>query len=121
MIAAIGLPELAAGAMALSLNAYVLLGGADFGGGVWDLLARGPRRDAQRALVADAIAPIWEANHVWLILVVVLCFTCFPPALPRRMSFLLLPWKSLPPVRSKRYFDAKASILSIQAASWSEW
>jgi cytochrome d ubiquinol oxidase subunit II len=56
------------------------MGGADFGGGVWDLLARGPRRDAQRALVASAIGPIWEANHVWLIVVIVLLFTGFPDA-----------------------------------------
>ncbi len=72
------LPHLVAGAMVLSLNAYLLLGGADFGGGVWDLFARGRSRDAQRHLIADAIGPIWEANHVWLILVVVLLFTCFP-------------------------------------------
>src|SRR5919197_6750411 len=75
-----GLPELVAGIMMLALNAYVLMGGADFGGGVWDLLARGPRRDAQRALVASAIGPIWEANHVWLIVVIVLLFTGFPDA-----------------------------------------
>ncbi|HKT06639.1 MAG TPA: cytochrome d ubiquinol oxidase subunit II [Gemmatimonadaceae bacterium] len=62
----------------ISLNAYVLLAGADFGGGVWDLFATGPRRAEQRALIAEAIGPIWEANHVWLILVVVLLFTCFP-------------------------------------------
>ena len=62
----------------VALTAYVLLGGADFGGGVWDLLAVGPARGRQRALIADAIGPIWEANHVWLILVVVLLFTCFP-------------------------------------------
>lgn len=72
------LPHAVAGTMVLSLNAYVLLGGADFGGGVWDLLARGKNRDEQRSLIAEAIGPIWEANHVWLILVVVLCFTCFP-------------------------------------------
>ena len=64
----------------LALNAYVLTGGADFGGGVWDLLARGPRRAAQRALIASQIGPIWEANHVWLILVVVMLFTAFPAA-----------------------------------------
>ncbi|HEX5180108.1 MAG TPA: cytochrome d ubiquinol oxidase subunit II [Gemmatimonadaceae bacterium] len=64
----------------VALNAYVLLAGADFGGGVWDLFATGPRRADQRALIAEAIGPIWEANHVWLILVVVLLFTCFPPA-----------------------------------------
>ena len=65
-------PTLLAVLLALSLNAYVLLGGADFGGGVWDLLARGPRRARQRELIAHAIGPIWEANHVWLILAIVL-------------------------------------------------
>jgi cytochrome d ubiquinol oxidase subunit II len=73
------LAEILAGIVLVSLNAYVLLAGADFGGGVWDLLARGPRKQAQRALVAEAIGPMWEANHVWLILAVVLLFTCFPP------------------------------------------
>ncbi len=77
---AIGLPEILAAIMVLALNAYVLTGGADFGGGVWDLLARGPRRAAQRELIASQIGPIWEANHVWLILVVVLLFTAFPAA-----------------------------------------
>jgi cytochrome d ubiquinol oxidase subunit II len=77
---AIGLPEILAAIMVLALNAYVLTGGADFGGGVWDLLARGPRRGAQRELIASQIGPIWEANHVWLILVVVMLFTAFPAA-----------------------------------------
>lgn len=72
------LPLLIAIAMGVSLNGYLLLGGADFGGGVWDLLASGPRRDKQRALIADSIGPVWEVNHVWLILVVVLLFACFP-------------------------------------------
>jgi cytochrome d ubiquinol oxidase subunit II len=66
--------------MVLALNAYVLMGGADFGGGLWDLLASGPRRDAQRTLIADSLAPIWEANHVWLIVVIVVLFTGFPSA-----------------------------------------
>jgi cytochrome d ubiquinol oxidase subunit II len=79
-VASLGLPELVAGLMVLALNAYVLMGGADFGGGLWDLLASGPRRDAQRALIAESIAPIWEANHVWLIVVVVMLFTGFPLA-----------------------------------------
>ncbi len=74
------LPVVIAGIMVVSLNAYVLLAGADFGGGVWDFFASGPRRAAQRTLIADAIGPVWEANHVWLILVVVLLFTCFPAA-----------------------------------------
>jgi cytochrome d ubiquinol oxidase subunit II len=69
-----------AGAIMVSLTLYALGGGADFGGGVWDLLARGPRAARQRELIAHAIGPIWEANHVWLILVVVLLFVCFPVA-----------------------------------------
>ena len=72
--------DLLAGAMLAALVLYALLGGADFGGGVLDLVARGPRREAQRGLVEGAIGPVWEANHVWLILVVVLLFTAFPPA-----------------------------------------
>ena len=47
---------------------------------MWDLLASGPRAAAQRARSRRAIGPVWEANHVWLILVVVLLFTGFPPA-----------------------------------------
>jgi len=76
----VGLPEMIAAAMALALNAYALTGGADFGGGVWDLLASGPRKVDQRSLIAGALAPIWEANHVWLIVVVVVLFTAFPAA-----------------------------------------
>jgi cytochrome bd ubiquinol oxidase subunit II len=76
----IGLPEIVAVIMVIALNAYALTGGADFGGGVWDLLSRGPGRQAQRELIAEQIAPIWEANHVWLILVVVVLFTAFPAA-----------------------------------------
>ena len=85
------LPALVAGAIAVSLNIYALTAGADFGGGVWDLLASGGRRDRQRALIAEAIAPIWEANHVWLILVVVLLFTAFPPAFAQLMTVLHIP------------------------------
>lgn len=68
------------GAMVGALTLYFLFGGADFGGGVWDLLASGPRRREQRQLIEHAIGPIWEANHVWLILVVVMLFSGFPPA-----------------------------------------
>ena len=78
--ASVGLPEIIAGIMLVALNAYVLTGGADYGGGVWDLLAGGPSRDEQRSLIERSIAPIWEANHVWLIVVVVLLFSAFPPA-----------------------------------------
>ena len=83
--------ELTAGIALIALVAYALLGGADFGGGVWDLLARGPRAAAQRDLIARAIGPIWEANHVWLILVVVVLFTAFPPAFAHVMTWLHVP------------------------------
>ncbi|HEY4814645.1 MAG TPA: cytochrome d ubiquinol oxidase subunit II, partial [Chthoniobacterales bacterium] len=69
-----------AGVMLVALILYALLGGADFGAGFWDLLCSGPRRDNQRRLIAEAIHPVWETNHVWLILLIVLMFSGFPPA-----------------------------------------
>jgi cytochrome d ubiquinol oxidase subunit II len=66
------------GVLWLGMTLYVLLGGADFGGGVWDLLAGGPRRDEQRRLISDSIAPVWEANHVWLIFVMTGLLAAFP-------------------------------------------
>jgi cytochrome d ubiquinol oxidase subunit II len=66
--------------LGLGLIAYALTGGADLGAGLWTLLARGPRRVEQQKLVKAAIAPIWEANHVWLIFVIVVLFTAFPRA-----------------------------------------
>ena len=85
------LADLLAGVIFVALNAYAVLGGADFGGGVWDLLASGPRKQRQRELIADAIGPVWEANHVWLILAIVLLFTCFPPAFARLGTRLHIP------------------------------
>lgn len=87
----VALADVLAGLLALSLNAYVLLGGADFGGGVWDMLATGPRHARQREVIAHAIGPIWEANHVWLILAIVLAFTCFSPVFARIMTVLHIP------------------------------
>jgi cytochrome d ubiquinol oxidase subunit II len=77
--------------IAAALNVYALSGGADYGGGVWDLLARGPRSERQRELIAHAIGPIWEANHVWLILAIVVLFTGFPPAFARITTVLHVP------------------------------
>lgn len=87
----LSLEVLAAGAMVVSLVFYALLGGADYGGGVWDLLARGPRASRQRELIAEAIGPVWEANHVWLILVLVILFTAFPPAFAAIATALHVP------------------------------
>jgi cytochrome d ubiquinol oxidase subunit II len=85
-------PELAiAVVMVVALIVYTLSAGADFGGGAWYLLASGPRADDQRDLVDEAIGPIWEANHVWLILVVVLLFVCFPGAFAAISTALHIP------------------------------
>jgi len=87
----LSLEVLIAGVMVVALNFYALLGGADYGGGVWDLFARGARAARQRALIANAIGPVWEANHVWLILVVVVLFTAFPPAFAAIATALHVP------------------------------
>jgi cytochrome d ubiquinol oxidase subunit II len=80
-----------AGVLLMSLTFYVLLGGADYGSGVWDLLASGSRKLKQREFMAHAIGPIWEADHVWLILIVVILFTCFPAAFSTVMTDLNIP------------------------------
>jgi cytochrome d ubiquinol oxidase subunit II len=80
-----------AGVIMVALTFYVLFAGADFGGGVWDSLASGPRKKEQRDLISHALAPIWEANHVWLILVIVLLFTCFPAAFSAIAIMLHIP------------------------------
>lgn len=75
------MPELGVAALMLAaLIAYGVLGGADFGGGIWDAAATGPRKAAQRRAIANAMGPVWEANHVWLIFVIVLLFAGFPRA-----------------------------------------
>ena len=94
-LGAIGLPEVVAAIVVLGLTAYAITGGADFGGGVWDLLARGPRKASQRKLISGALAPIWEANHVWLIVVIVVLFTAFPPAFSAIAIALHLPLTAL--------------------------
>jgi cytochrome bd ubiquinol oxidase subunit II len=79
-------------AMWIGLTAYVLFGGADFGAGLWDLLAGGAERgDPQRRLIEHSIGPVWEANHVWLIFVLVVLWTAFPPAFAAVASTLYIP------------------------------
>jgi cytochrome d ubiquinol oxidase subunit II len=76
----------------LGLTAYAVFGGADFGAGFWDLAAGGAKRGAApRALIADSIGPVWEANHTWLIFDLVILWTAFPPAFAAIMSTLFVP------------------------------
>jgi cytochrome d ubiquinol oxidase subunit II len=74
------------------LTAYALLAGADFGAGFWDLLAGSAARGRRpRELIEQVIGPVWEANHVWLIFVLVLLWTGFPPVFAAVMSTLYIP------------------------------
>jgi cytochrome d ubiquinol oxidase subunit II len=76
----------------IGLTLYALLGGADFGAGFWDLLAGGTTRGRRpRALIEQVIGPVWEANHVWLIFVLVVLWTAFSPVFAAVMSTLYIP------------------------------
>jgi cytochrome bd ubiquinol oxidase subunit II len=71
---------------------YAVFGGADFGAGLWALLAgEGERGERPRALIDWAIGPVWEANHVWLIFVLVVLWTAFSGAFASIFSTLFIP------------------------------
>jgi cytochrome d ubiquinol oxidase subunit II len=75
------------------LIAYTVLGGADFGAGFWDLTAGGAKRGARvRGMVERSMSPVWEANHVWLIFVLVVFWTAFPTAFSSVFSTLYVPF-----------------------------
>ncbi len=74
------------------VTAYAVFGGADFGAGFWDLAAgRTQIGLGPRALIADAIGPVWEANHTWLIFDLVILWTAFPLAFAAIMTTLFVP------------------------------
>jgi cytochrome bd ubiquinol oxidase subunit II len=85
------------GILLASVTLYAVLGGADFGGGLWDLLAGGDRRGrAPRRLIDETITPVWEANHVWLVFDLVIFWTAFPYAFAAVMTTVALPlWLAL--------------------------
>jgi cytochrome d ubiquinol oxidase subunit II len=71
---------------------YAVLGGADFGAGLWDLLAGTTRRGrGPRALIDESITPVWEANHVWLVFILVIFWTAFPDAFAAVMITCAVP------------------------------
>ena len=86
------LAEVPIGLMLAGLTAYAVLGGADFGAGMWALAAgRGPRGAAIRDHAAHATAVVWEANHVWLVYILVVCWTAYPVAFGSITSTLAVP------------------------------
>ena len=81
-----------AAVMWIAVTCYALFGGADFGAGFWDLVAGPARRgDKQRRLIEHSIGPVWEANHVWLIFVLVVMWTGFPGLFGAIASTLYIP------------------------------
>ncbi|MFD1149309.1 cytochrome d ubiquinol oxidase subunit II [Saccharothrix hoggarensis] len=125
------LAEVVLGAAFAGLLAYALFGGADFGGGVWDLLAGGTRRGLRtRALIERSIGPVWEANHVWLIFVLVVLWTGFSGAFAAAVTTLYIPLtlaafgmiargaafayrKSVSTVGMRRFFGAAFALSSL--------
>jgi len=84
--------EVVGGILLAVLTLYAALAGADFGGGLWDLLAGGDVRGrAPRQLIDETITPVWEANHVWLIFALVVLWTGFPTAFAAVMTVAALP------------------------------
>ncbi|TXE06963.1 cytochrome d ubiquinol oxidase subunit II [Algoriphagus aquimarinus] len=65
--------------LCLAILMYLLLGGADFGAGIVELITPGAVREKVRTITYSTIGPIWEANHMWLIIAIVILFVGFPP------------------------------------------
>src|SRR5262249_47758892 len=80
------------GILLTGIPLYAVLGGADFGAGLWDRLAGTTRQGrARRALIDESITPVWEANHVWLVFILVVFWTAFPDAFAAVMNTAAVP------------------------------
>ena len=109
--------------MLVGLALYAVLGGADFGAGFWQLLAgRGERGERIRDHAHHSMAPVWEANHVWLIFVLTVIWTAYPTAFGSIASTLAVPLfiagdRDRPPRRrlraARRARDRRASCAAI--------
>ncbi len=75
----------------LALFIYTIFGGADFGAGMLELFAVGESGPRQETLIDESIGPVWESNHVWLIFLLVVFFTAFPPAFAAINVVLFIP------------------------------
>jgi cytochrome d ubiquinol oxidase subunit II len=86
------LADICLGLVLLGVSAYAVLGAADFGAGFWDLTAGGARAGGRvRGLIQRSMSPVWEANHVWLIFILVMLWTAFPVAFGSIFSTLSIP------------------------------
>jgi cytochrome bd ubiquinol oxidase subunit II len=84
--------DAAAAILWVGATLYAVFGGADFGGGFWDLVAGDAEKgERPRALIQRSLTPVWEANHVWLIFILVVLWTAFPEAFGALMSTLYVP------------------------------
>jgi cytochrome d ubiquinol oxidase subunit II len=84
--------DVAAAILWVGATFYALFGGADFGGGFWDLIAGDAEKgERPRALIQRSLTPVWEANHVWLIFILVVLWTAFPPAFSAIFTTLYVP------------------------------
>lgn len=85
------LPYIVISVLWFALIAYAVFGGADFGAGIWEIFVSGPTAKEQQALIDDALGPVWEVNHVWLVFLVVGLFSGFPGAFATLVAVLFFP------------------------------
>jgi cytochrome bd ubiquinol oxidase subunit II len=84
--------DAAAAILWVGVTFYALFGGADFGGGFWDLIAGDAEKgERPRALIQRSLTPVWEANHVWLIFILVVLWTAFGSAFSAIFTTLYVP------------------------------
>ncbi len=85
------LPYIVISVLWFALITYAVFGGADFGAGIWEIFVSGPTAKEQHALIDDALGPVWETNHVWLVFLVVGLFSGFPGAFATLVAVLFFP------------------------------
>jgi cytochrome d ubiquinol oxidase subunit II len=108
-----------------SLLLYILLGGSDFGAGIVELLPARGLRPARKEVINRAMGPVWEANHIWLILIVVILFVGFPRIFATLMISLHVPFLALlvgivvrGTVFTFRHYDAVQEPVSQKVYTW---
>ncbi len=110
--------DIAAAILWTGATLYAVFGGADFGGGFWDLIAGDAEKGARpRARIQRSLTPVWEANHVWLVFILVVLWTAFPEAFAAIMTTLYVPLAlaALGIVLRGAGFAFRKSIRSLQA------